>query len=101
MLESSLYDLLFAHRDNLYYRITMPTITFKVTPEEAALIRARAKAAQRTLSEFLRDQVLGRGSSKKIRLQPSRKTGILTIPRKPHARRLTTETVSELLSDFP
>jgi len=79
----------------------MPTITFKVTPEEAALLRARAKAAQRTLSEFLRDQVLGRATNKKTRLKPSKKTGILIVPRKPLARRLTTETVSELLSDFP
>jgi hypothetical protein len=79
----------------------MPTITFKVTPEEAALLRARAKAAQRTLSEFLRDQVLGRTTDKKTRLKPSKKTGILIVPRKSLARRLTTETVSKFLSDFP
>ena len=79
----------------------MPTITFKVTPEEAALLRARARAAQRTLSEFLRDQVFGRQTRKRTRLEPSKRTGILIIPQKPNARRLSTETVSELLNDFP
>lgn len=79
----------------------MPTITFKVTPEEAASLRARARAAQLTLSEFLRDQVLGTAPNKKNRLELSKKTGILTIPRKRHARPITSEKVSELLSDFP
>jgi hypothetical protein len=79
----------------------MPTITFKVSPEESALLRARAHAAKRTLSEFLRDQLLGRPADKKIRLQSSKKTGVLTIPRKPHTRPLTSEQVSGLLGDFP
>jgi hypothetical protein len=79
----------------------VPTITFKVTSAEAALLRGQARASRRTLSEFLRDQLLGTASKKKTGLEPSKRTGILTIPEKPHARRLTTETVSELLSDFP
>jgi hypothetical protein len=84
-----------------YYGITVPTITFKVTPEEAASLRARARAARRTLSEFLRDQVLGKAHNKKTHLEPSKKTGILVISQKRHPRRLTSEKVSELLSDFP
>jgi len=80
----------------------MPTITFKVTPEEAALLRARANAAHRTLSEFIRHKVIGRApQKKKIRLVRSKKTGILMVPRKAGGKPLTKEAVSELLSDFP
>jgi|HubBroStandDraft_6_1064221.scaffolds.fasta_scaffold05955_4 hypothetical protein len=78
----------------------MPIITFKVNLEETALLRARAKAAQRTLSEFLRDQVLGSVSKTKIRLEPSKKTGILVIPRKGHGRHLTTEAVGSAAQYF-
>jgi hypothetical protein len=36
----------------------MPTLTFKVSPEEARAIRAKARAEKRTLSAFLRARVL-------------------------------------------
>jgi len=36
----------------------MPTLTFKVSPEEARAIRAKARAEKRTLSAFLRTRVL-------------------------------------------
>jgi len=37
----------------------MPTLTFKVSPEEARAIRKRARAARSTLSAFLRAKALG------------------------------------------
>lgn len=36
----------------------MPTLTFKVSPEEARAIRARARQEKTSLSAFLRSQLL-------------------------------------------
>jgi len=36
----------------------MPTLTFKVSPEEARVIRAKARAEKSTVSAFLRTRVL-------------------------------------------
>jgi hypothetical protein len=79
----------------------VPTITFKVTTEEAANIRARAKASKRSLSQFLRDRLLGHTQDKRARLVRSDKTGILTVQKPAGRKPVTAEKVSELLSDFP
>lgn len=39
--------------------LRMPTLTFKVSEDEARRIRAQAKAARTSLSEFLRTSALG------------------------------------------
>lgn len=80
----------------------MPILTFKVTADEARLIRARAKQSHISVSEYLRRQA---------RLPPP-------VPRQPETVRcahtgamifaapgdqapLTTTAVREMLSDFP
>lgn len=42
----------------------MPTLTFKVSPEDARVIRAKARAEKSTVSAFLRSRVLDAGPAK-------------------------------------
>jgi len=46
----------------------MPTLTFKVSPEEAQVIRARARAEKASLSAFLRRRVLDQKPSRRRKL---------------------------------
>lgn len=81
----------------------MPTITFKVSPDEARRLRAAARGAQLTLSEFVRKKV--RGTPKKLGAKPllkkCRYTGAMIFARNPDYPPLTTESVKEMLADFP
>lgn len=80
----------------------MPTLTFKVTNEEARLIRSRARRERVTVSEYLRR----RASSS---LAPARKpakvrcphTGAMIFTSPDSQPPLTTDAVRELLMDFP
>jgi hypothetical protein len=80
----------------------MATLTFKVTDEEARLIRSWARKERVTVSEYLRRRA-------SLVLAPSRKpvkvrcphTGAMIFASPDNQPPLTTEAVRELLSDFP
>ena len=80
----------------------MATLTFKVTDQEARLIRSRARKERVTVSEYLRRRA-------SLSLAPARKpakvrcphTGAMIFVAPGHQPPLTTDAVRELLTDFP
>ena len=81
----------------------MPTITFKVSPEEARRLRAAARGAKLTMSEFLRKKVSAAPEKKNSKplLKQCRHTGVMAFAPQPGYLPLTTESVKEMLADFP
>ncbi len=80
----------------------MITITFKVSEDEARLIRSRAKKEQVSVSEYLRRRARSAASSfRKPRQVRCAHTGAMIFSAPENQARLTTESVRELLSDFP
>lgn len=81
----------------------MPTITFKVSPEEARRLRAAARGAKLTMSEFMRKKLSGTVKTKKSKplLAKCRYTGVMVFAPQPGYLPLTTESVKEMLADFP
>jgi hypothetical protein len=85
-----------------YYRITMPTLTFKVSSDEARRLRNLAKKQNVTLSELLRKKTLSEDSSHLgVRRVRCRETGAQIFASAPGSKPLTTASVRELLADFP
>lgn len=83
----------------------MPTLTFKVTPEEAARIRRLARRERRTVSEFLRRRAMAAAAptahAAGYRIETSPVTG-LPVMRAPAGTPPTTpEQIKALLADFP
>ena len=80
----------------------MPTITFKVTDEEARLIRSRARRDRVTVSEYFRRRARlplpAARTPAKVRCSH---TGAMVFAKPDHQPPLTTDAVRELLSDFP
>jgi hypothetical protein len=80
----------------------MATLTFKVTDEEARLIRSRARKERVTVSEYLRRRaslsLAPAGKPAKVRCAH---TGAMIFASADHQPPLTTNAVRELLSDFP
>jgi hypothetical protein len=78
------------------------TITFKVSDDEANLIRALAKQERVSLSEYLRCRATGmrkdHGSPRKERCGF---TGAMIFAPMPGHKELTTSSVREMLADFP
>lgn len=82
--------------------LPMATITFKVTDEEARLIRFHARRERVTVSEYLRRRA-------SLSIAPARKpakvrchhTGAMIFASPDNEPPLTTDAVRELLSDFP
>jgi len=80
----------------------MPTLTFKVTMDEARRIRAKARGNRMTLSEYVRGRALSNGkSSGHVRQVRCGYTGAKIFSSPAGGRPLTTETVREMLADFP
>jgi hypothetical protein len=80
----------------------MATITFKVTEEEARLIRSRAKKDRVSVSEYLRRRAsVAMPAASKPRRVRCVHTGALIFAAAEDQLPLTTEAVRELLSDFP
>jgi len=80
----------------------MPTITFKVTDDEARRIQASARQRRLTVSEYLRRQTRApevRGS--RVRRVRCEHTGALIFAPPPGLVPLTTADVREILSEFP
>lgn len=80
----------------------MTTLTFKVTDDEARLIRSRARKERVTVSEYIRRRT-------SLSLAPGRKptkvrcprTGAMIFAPLDDEPPLTTEAVRALLADFP
>lgn len=80
----------------------MPTLTFKVTIDEARRIRTEAKAGKMTLSEYVRRRALNdRKTPRPVRRLRCEHTGAKIFSSPAGAPPLTTETVREMLADFP
>ncbi len=80
----------------------MATITFKVTDDEARLIRSRAKKERISVSEYLRRRAsVSMPASRKPRKVRCRHTGAMIFAAPENQPPLSTESVRELLSDFP
>lgn len=80
----------------------MTTLTFKVTPVEARRIRGLARQAGLTLSEYLRRRASGQsGEPIKPGRVRCRFTGAMIFAPLVSQPPLTTETVKEIMADFP
>jgi hypothetical protein len=80
----------------------MTTITFKVTEDEARLIRSRARKEGISVSEYLRRRAsISMPASKAPRRVRCPHTGAMIFAAAENQPPLTTESVRELLSDFP
>jgi hypothetical protein len=80
----------------------MTTMTFKVTEDEARLIRSQARREGLSVSEYLRRRARGEGSDyRKPRKVRCRHTGAMVFAPPENERPLTTKKVRDLLSDFP
>jgi hypothetical protein len=80
----------------------MPTITFKVTDSEARLIRSQAKKEGLSVSEYLRLRAnASLRPARKPRLVRCPHTGAMIFAAPENQAPLTTETVRQLLSEFP
>lgn len=81
----------------------MKTLTFKVTDDEARLIRQLAKRERTSLSEFVRQRAMGLAGREsalpgKVRCPF---TGAMVFAPMPGQPPLTTEAVRDMLGDFP
>lgn len=86
----------------MYYHITMTTITFKVSDDDARRIRSQARRERLTVSEFLRRQAMTPVRSVgKIVLRQCPKTGATIFSWAEDLPVLTVESTREMLSDFP
>ena len=80
----------------------MKTITFKVSDDEARLIGLRAAEQGLTVSEYLRRRATGtRNSNGKPRLVRCELTGAMVFAPLPDLAPLTTQSVQEMLAEFP
>ena len=80
----------------------MKTITFKVTDEEARLIRSLAQREKTSLSEYLRRKATGiPGAAAMPQRMLCPHTGAMVYSGMPGQQPLTTEAVSQMLADFP
>jgi len=80
----------------------MKTLTFKVSDDEARLIRSLAKSEGLTVSEYLRRRARGKKGASRV---PGRVrcefTGAMIFAPLPEQPPLDTESVREMLADFP
>jgi hypothetical protein len=80
----------------------MQTITFKVSDDEASLIRALAKHERASLSEYLRRRATGMSRAAALpRRRRCEFTGAMIFAPLPGQQRLTTDSVRDMLADFP
>ncbi len=79
----------------------MTTLTFKVRDEEAQAIRRQAKASGISVSEFLRRKALPTEQKKPRELVKCKYTGAMAFKGMPGDLPLTTESIKEMLADFP
>jgi hypothetical protein len=82
--------------------IPMTTLTFKVAEDEAQNLRVAARRARLSLSEYLRRQIrMNTVEAKPVGRIKCRHTGARIFAPVPQHPLLTTESVKEILADFP
>ncbi|MGE3311873.1 MAG: hypothetical protein AB7O66_18050 [Limisphaerales bacterium] len=80
----------------------MPTITFKVSAAEARQIRALARRQKLSVSEYLRRRAQPEADrARRIRYILCEHTGAMIFAPAPELAPLTTESVRDMLADFP
>lgn len=80
----------------------MPTLTFKVSLDEARRIRALAKQKKTTLSDYVRTSVLREPKSRgKTRIITDPISGFPVLKAPDGTPPLTSEQVRAMLADFP
>ena len=79
----------------------MKTISFKVTDEEARIIRGTARNEKMSVSEFLRQRAAGKGTRSKVEKVRCRFKGAEILAPVAIAQPFTTESVREMLAEFP
>ena len=80
----------------------MTTITFKVSNADAQRLRQKARAAKTSLSELLRQRVLEKKTAGgKIKLRRCPLTGADIFAPQAGIPALTTDTVRDMLVEFP
>jgi hypothetical protein len=81
----------------------MKTMSFRVSDDEARLIRSLAKREKLSLSEYLRRRASTVAEIKpaKIKRIRCKHTGAMIFAASPESLPLSTESVGELLVDFP
>jgi hypothetical protein len=81
----------------------MKIMSFRVSDDEARLIRSLAKREKLTLSDYLRRKATGAGDTTSGRVQRIRckYTGAKIFAASPGLPPLSTESVREMLADFP
>ena len=79
----------------------MRTISFKVSEDEAREIRRMAKDAGMTVSEYLRRRAVGANEISRVTKVRCEFTGAEIFAPLVGAGPLTTESVHEMLADFP
>jgi|GEM_PF-734518 len=85
-----------------YYCITVTTISFKVSLDEARDIRSRARRERLTVSEYLRRQAVAPARpSPAIRQTICPLTGATIFSATDDLPPLTVESTREMLADFP
>jgi hypothetical protein len=84
-----------------YYN--MKTMSFRVTDDEARLIRSLAKREKLTLSDYLRRRATSAPAIKPagVRRTRCKHTGATIFAASPELPPLSTESVREMLADFP
>jgi len=82
--------------------LPVKTITFKVSDDEACLIRTLAKRERATVSEYLRQRATGMSRAAAL---PQRRrcefTGAMIFAPLAGQNGMTTESVREMLANFP
>lgn len=79
----------------------MTTISFKLPDAQALKLRSKARKAHLSLSEFLRRQVGDQAASRTVKRQICQYTGADIFAPVSKSSPLTTESVREMLTDFP
>ena len=85
-----------------YYDLTVATISFKVSTDEAREIRSRARRERITVSEYLRRRAVAPARpSPTIRQTICPLTGATIFSATDDLPPLTVESTREMLADFP
>lgn len=80
----------------------MTTLTFKVDEDEARSLHVAARRAKLTLSEYIRRQIrLNAAKAEPVGQRKCSHTGAMIFAPALHHPPLTTETVKEMLAEFP
>ena len=79
----------------------MSTITFKASDQEVKRLRTNAHKAKVSVSEFIRRKLFNNEQDGTVTLQRCHHTGATIFAPAPHLPPLNTESVRDMLGDFP